>query len=136
MLFRSPQEHEPGAPEPASGPPAPEPSPPAPEPSPPVPGFAPVDGNGHPHAGEHVPPLVGNGLPASSSRAARRARLVKIGEPRHEEVGCAVCGRILLTGESTATYLVSRGQRRVSKHVCELCWIRAEEEGWTLAPSR
>jgi ATP-binding cassette subfamily B protein len=124
---RQPEELEPAAPEPASGP--------APEPLPPAPGFAPLDGNGHSRAGEHVPPLVGNGHP-SPSRAARQARLVKIGEPRHEEVGCAVCGRILLTGESTATYLVSRGQRRVSKHVCELCWIRAEEEGWTLAPSR
>jgi hypothetical protein len=112
--------------------PSPAARPPGDTPLPPVPSTA-----GHatlpPHGPEHglappempgVPHLPPNGRPA---------RLVRIGEPR-EELGCDICGRILLTGESGATYLVVRGQRRAPKHVCELCWDRAEEQGWTLAP--
>jgi ATP-binding cassette subfamily B protein len=81
----------------------------------------PVAGNGHIHSG------AGNG--------SRRGRLVKISD-RRAETGCDLCGRVLLTGEVTATYLISRGRAREPKRVCELCWVRAEEEGWTLAPTR
>jgi hypothetical protein len=43
------------------------------------------------------------------------------------QVSCDVCGRTLLRGEHSETYLVG-GTRR---EVCELCQPRALHEGWT-----
>jgi hypothetical protein len=42
------------------------------------------------------------------------------------DVSCDVCGRTLLRGERAHPYL-ERGQHR---SVCELCTVRAQEEGW------
>jgi hypothetical protein len=42
------------------------------------------------------------------------------------DVSCDVCGRTLLRGERAHPYL-ERGQQR---SVCELCTVRAQEEGW------
>jgi len=47
--------------------------------------------------------------------------------PFHDNVTCDVCGRTMLKGERTQTYLVPGGQRR---QVCELCFARAESSGW------
>ncbi|HVS28291.1 MAG TPA: hypothetical protein VHE14_02000, partial [Solirubrobacteraceae bacterium] len=41
-------------------------------------------------------------------------------------VSCAVCGRTLLSGEHSQRYLQA-GERR---EVCDLCQVRAENEGW------
>jgi hypothetical protein len=40
---------------------------------------------------------------------------------------CAVCGRTILSGERTRSYLSPDGERRA---VCDLCRGRAEELGW------
>jgi hypothetical protein len=53
----------------------------------------------------------------------------------HTQVACDICGRTLLRGERSDTYL-SGGTRR---EVCELCTPRAVHAGWTregLAPER
>jgi hypothetical protein len=50
--------------------------------------------------------------------------------PVHENVSCDVCGRTMLKGEGTETYLSPDGRRH---EVCELCFARAEQEGWIRA---
>jgi hypothetical protein len=40
---------------------------------------------------------------------------------------CAVCGRTILSGERTRTYVSPDGERRA---VCDLCRPRAEQLGW------
>jgi hypothetical protein len=47
--------------------------------------------------------------------------------PFHDHVTCAVCGRTMLKGERTESFLVPGGDRHV---VCELCFVRAEHAGW------
>jgi len=47
--------------------------------------------------------------------------------PFHDIAACDVCGRTILKGERTEPYLASGGQRH---SVCELCFVRAEHEGW------
>src|SRR5919204_6605242 len=44
-----------------------------------------------------------------------------------EEIVCDVCGRTMLKGERTETYLAPGGQRML---VCELCTDRAYAAGW------
>ncbi len=43
------------------------------------------------------------------------------------ENSCSVCGRTLLKGESSETYVTSGGE---SKEVCDLCRERVEHQGW------
>jgi hypothetical protein len=40
---------------------------------------------------------------------------------------CSVCGRTILAGERTRTYVTAEGEER---NVCELCRSRAEQLGW------
>lgn len=47
--------------------------------------------------------------------------------PFHDHVTCAVCGRTMLKGERTESFLAPGGERHV---VCELCFVRAEHAGW------
>ncbi len=47
--------------------------------------------------------------------------------PFHEHVTCDVCGRTILKGERTESYLAPGGERH---GVCELCFVRAEHAGW------
>ncbi len=47
--------------------------------------------------------------------------------PVHDLHSCDVCGRTILKGERTETY-VDQGGERYS--VCELCFARAEQAGW------
>jgi len=47
--------------------------------------------------------------------------------PFHDHISCEVCGRTILKGERTEAYLAPGGQRHT---VCELCFVRAEHEGW------
>ena len=47
--------------------------------------------------------------------------------PFHDHVTCDVCGRTLLKGERTESFLATGGERH---GVCELCFVRAEHEGW------
>lgn len=42
-------------------------------------------------------------------------------------LSCEVCGRTVLKGESTETYLTAAGERR---EVCDLCRVRVEHQGW------
>jgi len=49
-----------------------------------------------------------------------------------EQVECDVCGRTLLRGEHTETYL-DGGHRR---EVCDLCSARARHEGWVREDAR
>jgi hypothetical protein len=47
--------------------------------------------------------------------------------PVHENVACDVCGRTILKGERTESFLAPGGRRHT---VCDLCFMRAEREGW------
>jgi hypothetical protein len=47
--------------------------------------------------------------------------------PFHDIAACDVCGRTILKGERTEAFLAPGGARH---SVCELCFVRAEHEGW------
>jgi hypothetical protein len=47
--------------------------------------------------------------------------------PVHDVLNCEVCGRTILKGERTETYLAPGGHRNL---VCQLCFGRAEHHGW------
>jgi hypothetical protein len=47
--------------------------------------------------------------------------------PFHDVAACDVCGRTILKGERTEAFLAPGGARH---SVCELCFVRAEHEGW------
>ena len=47
--------------------------------------------------------------------------------PVHDLAACDICGRTILKGERTETFLAPGGQREA---VCELCIGRADHEGW------
>jgi hypothetical protein len=47
--------------------------------------------------------------------------------PVHDVVSCDVCGRTILKGEHTETYLAPGGHRH---QVCDLCSLRAQHQGW------
>jgi hypothetical protein len=47
--------------------------------------------------------------------------------PTLDQIVCDVCGRSILKGERTETFLAPGGHRRT---VCELCTDRAHQEGW------
>lgn len=47
--------------------------------------------------------------------------------PVHDIAACDVCGRTILKGERTEAFLAPGGARH---NVCELCFVRAEQEGW------
>jgi len=49
-----------------------------------------------------------------------------------EQLDCDVCGRTILRGERTDTYLAGASRRQV----CELCTSRAQHEGWVREDAR
>jgi hypothetical protein len=50
--------------------------------------------------------------------------------PVHDNVSCDICGRTILKGEGTETYISPDGREH---EVCELCFGRADREGWIRA---
>jgi hypothetical protein len=50
--------------------------------------------------------------------------------PVHDNVSCDVCGRTILKGEGTETYISPDGREH---EVCDLCYERADREGWIRA---
>jgi hypothetical protein len=50
--------------------------------------------------------------------------------PVHDSVSCDVCGRTILKGETTETYLSPDGR---AHEVCDLCFGRADRAGWIRA---
>jgi hypothetical protein len=68
-------------------------------------------------------------------RARARAALIigsvkKELHPIHDHVACDVCGRTILKGERTETFVAPDGRRH---EVCDLCYSRAEAHGWIRA---
>lgn len=55
------------------------------------------------------------------------AQVKKELRPFHDIAACDVCGRTILKGERTEPFLAPGGARHA---VCELCFVRAEHEGW------
>jgi hypothetical protein len=47
--------------------------------------------------------------------------------PVHDHIACDVCGRTILKGERTETFVSMDGRRH---EVCDLCFGRAEHHGW------
>ena len=47
--------------------------------------------------------------------------------PIHDHVACDVCGRTILKGEHTETFVSPDGRRH---QVCDLCFTRAQQQGW------
>jgi hypothetical protein len=60
-------------------------------------------------------------VPLSSNPVKKELR------PVHDAVNCDVCGRTILKGELTESYLAPGGHRY---RVCQLCFGRAESQGW------
>ena len=100
-----------------------------------------------------------NGSDANGSHDGARKSTVKIAsKPR--DMHCDVCGRVVLRGEPVVAYLAPPTDRRRRKRMeletpgaldphltdfrklgktdrklaCELCWIYAEEHGWSPLP--
>ena len=65
--------------------------------------------------------------PSGPSGGASIGGVKKELRPVHDLESCDVCGRTILKGERTETYLAQGGQRY---SVCELCFARAEQAGW------
>jgi hypothetical protein len=66
-------------------------------------------------------------LPAEGGPVVTLGAVKKELRPFHDAVSCEVCGRTILKGERTETYLAPGGHRHL---VCELCFVRAEHAGW------
>jgi hypothetical protein len=65
-----------------------------------------------------------SGAPASGASIGGVKKELR---PVHDLQSCDVCGRTILKGERTETYIAEGGQRY---SVCELCFARAEQAGW------
>jgi len=118
--------------------------------------------NGQPRPdpnGGDPPPPPREREPKGAERT-REPSVLKIASSVRHELHCDVCGRVLLKGEPAATFLAppSNRQHRTEvgldgpdalgpfltdfrkigktdrKIVCELCWIYAEEHGWSPLP--
>jgi ATP-binding cassette subfamily B protein len=102
---------------------------------------------------------AGNGAQPGGAKDEQPRSRVKIASKRRE-MHCDVCGRVLLRGEPVAAFLAPPAKRRGRKEIgldgpdgmaphltdfrkmgktdrklaCELCWIYAEEHGWSPLP--